>query len=169
RFMCGALSAKKDPERELAFARDLLNATVQGLPAARTAIHVCRGNWTRDETAAMTGGYAPLLPFLRSLRVGTFFLEACTPRAGGMDILRGLPDDRRIGIGVVNQKRERIETVEEVLAKANQAIDLFGRDRVLLNPDCGFATFSANPVASVQVAEGKLRAIAQASLILRNG
>ncbi len=166
-FMCGALSEKQDPDHELGFARDLINAVVQGLPAARTAIHICRGNWTPDESAALRGDYRPLLPLLRELRVGTYFLELCTPRAGEIEILRDLPDDRRIGVGVVNQKHERVESVGEIVAKARRAIDIFGRDRILLNPDCGFATFADNPVTSSRVAEEKLRAIVQASRMLR--
>ncbi len=39
-FMCGALSEKGDPLVELAFARDLLNAVVTGLPRNRTAVHI---------------------------------------------------------------------------------------------------------------------------------
>jgi 5-methyltetrahydropteroyltriglutamate--homocysteine methyltransferase len=46
---------------------------------------------------------------------------------------------------------------------------VFGADRVLLTPDCGFATFADNPVASARVAEDKLRAIVQAAEIIRKG
>jgi 5-methyltetrahydropteroyltriglutamate--homocysteine methyltransferase len=166
-FMCGALSAKQDIQKELEFARDLINAVVKGAPRERIAIHVCRGNWTPDESAALTGDYRPLTMLLRNLEVGTYFLELCTPRAGEIEVLRSLPDDRRIGVGVVNQKSPRIESVDEILAKARKAVDLFGRDRVLLNPDCGFATFADNPVASAVAAEGKLRAIVAAAERLR--
>jgi 5-methyltetrahydropteroyltriglutamate--homocysteine methyltransferase len=44
-----------------------------------------------------------------------------------------------------------------------------GADRVLLTPDCGFATFADNPVASARVAEAKLRAIVEAATELRKG
>ncbi len=165
-FMCGALSEKKPPAEELAFAAELLNAVIAGLPQDRIALHICRGNWTRDESAALSGDYRPLLGLLRSVNVGTYFLELCTPRAGEMEILRELPEDRRIGIGVVNQKLDRIETVEEIAEKAKRAINLFGKDRVLLTPDCGFATFADNPVASAKIAGEKLRAIAQAKKLL---
>lgn len=166
-FMCGALSDKKSPEQELAFATDLLNQVVNGLPTARTALHICRGNWTRDENVALKGDYQPLLGLLQQVRVGTLFLELCTPRAGEMEILNQVPDDRRIGVGVVNQKVDRIEPVEEIVARARHAIQLFGKDRVLLTPDCGFATFADNPVSSAKVAEEKLRAMAQARDRLR--
>jgi 5-methyltetrahydropteroyltriglutamate--homocysteine methyltransferase len=161
-FMCGALSERKSPERELAFATELINEVVKGLPASRTALHICRGNWTRDEHAALRGDYRPLLSLLQNVRVGTLFLELCTPRSGEMEILKAIPDDRRIGVGVVNQKLELVEAVDEIVAKAERAIRLFGRERVLLTPDCGFATFADNPVSSAQVAEQKLRAMAAA-------
>ena len=166
-FMCGALSEKGDPETELAFARELLNAVVQGFPLERTAVHICRGNWTTDESTCLAGSYEPLVETLRTLDVGTYFLELCTPRAGEMDVLKSLPGNRRIGVGVVNQKLDRIETVDEIVAKVEHAVAIFGPHRVLLNPDCGFATFADNPVSSASTAEAKLANMAQAAGKLR--
>ena len=166
-FMCGALSEKKDAPFELAFARDLLNRVVQGVPASRTAVHICRGNWTTEESVALSGDYRPLLPYLKSARVGTFFLELCTPRAGEIEVLKGLPEECRVGVGVVNQKSKRIESVEEIVARAEKAIRVFGPGRILLNPDCGFATFADNPLAEGKVAEGKLRSISLAAEVLK--
>ena len=68
---------------------------------------------------------------------------------------------------MVNQKLDRVESVDEIVARAEAAVAVFGPERVLLNPDCGFATFADNPLASAQVAEGKLAAIVQASQVLR--
>lgn len=166
-FMCGALSEKGDSASELAFARDLVNAVSAGFPIERIGLHMCRGNWTPDESTCLSGNYAPLVPTFARMNVGTFSLELCTPRAGEVEVLRSLPDDRRIGVGVVNQKHARIESVEEILAKAENAIRTFGAQRVLLNPDCGFATFADNPVASALVAERKLGAMAEAARVLR--
>ena len=130
---------------------------------------VCRGNWTRDERVALAGDYRPLLSLLQRLAVGTLFLELATPRAGEIEVLAELPADCRVGIGVVNQKHDRVETVAEIVARAERAMKVLGPGRVLLTPDCGFATFADNPVASATVAEAKLRAIAQAALMLRRG
>lgn len=168
-FMCGALSEKKDSASELAFARNLINRVVEGVPRSRTAMHMCRGNWTPDESAALRGSYEPLLPLLRELHVGTLFLELCTPRAGEMAVLKGLPREFRVGVGVVNQKIPAVESVEEIVARGRAAIRIFGAGRVLLTPDCGFATFADNPVSSAAIAERKLHAIALASEILRKG
>ncbi|MSQ20684.1 MAG: hypothetical protein EXR39_14275, partial [Betaproteobacteria bacterium] len=166
-FMCGALSEKNDTPSELAFARDLINAVTAGFPRERIALHMCRGNWTPDESAALSGDYSVLVPTLSQIKVGTMLLELCTPRAGEMEILRALPDDIRIGVSIVNQKHSRIETVDELVSKGEQAIQLFGRQRVLFCPDCGFATFADNPVSSDKIAEAKLHAMAQAVERLR--
>jgi 5-methyltetrahydropteroyltriglutamate--homocysteine methyltransferase len=168
-FMCGALSEKGDTARELELAGRLINRVVAGAPRERLALHVCRGNWTRDETAALAGDYRPLVPLLSTLDVGTLFLELCTPRAGELHVLADLPRQIRVGVGVVNQKHEAIESVAEIAARARRAIELFGADRVLLTPDCGFATFADNPVASAGVAEAKLRAIVEAADLVRRG
>jgi len=166
-FMCGALSAKEDQQKELMFASEVINRVVEGLPRERLAVHICRGNWSPDERVALTGDYRPLVLLLRSLNVGTYFLELATPRAGEIEVLKGLPDDRRIGVGVVNQKLERVEAAEELLSRMRRAIGVFGRERVLFNPDCGFGTFADNPVTSARVAEQKLAAMVAAAGRLR--
>jgi 5-methyltetrahydropteroyltriglutamate--homocysteine methyltransferase len=166
-FMCGALGAKRAPTEELALASDLLERTLRGLPRRRLALHVCRGNWTRDTSAALAGDYTPLLPLFAALPVGTLFLEMCTPRAGEIEVLRDLPPDIRVGVGVVDQKSDRVETPDEIVARARRAIELFGPDRVLLNPDCGFATFADSPISRFEVARAKLASLVEASRILR--
>ena len=89
-------------------------------------------------------------------------MELSTPRAGEAAVLRSLPDDKRIAIGVVNQKLDAVESPEDIRRSIDLGLNLFGRERLLLTPDCGFATFADNPVASANTAEAKLRAIAQA-------
>ena len=148
-------------------APGVMAAITEGLPRARTALHVCRGNWTPDESVALSGDYRPLLALFNALDVGTLFLELCTPRAGDVDVLKGLADRFRVGVGVVNQKTRDIERPDEILAKARAAIRVLGPERVLLTPDCGFATFADNPVASAAAAQGKLAAIVAAASTLR--
>lgn len=94
-------------------------------------------------------------------------VTANAPRAGEIAALARLPEDRRIGVGVVNQKDPRPASVEAVLARAEAAIALFGAERVLLNPDCGFATFADNPIVTAAVAEASLGTLARARDILR--
>lgn len=166
-FMCGALGEKEKPEIELAFARDLINSVTKGFPQERIALHMCRGNWSTDESVALSGSYASLTPTLAKLNVGILLLELCTPRSGEMEILKKIPDHIRIAVGVCNQKHTHIESVDEIVAKGSRAISLFGAERVLFCPDCGFATFADNPISTAVIAEQKLKAISEAAQILR--
>ncbi len=166
-FMCGALGDKLAPEAELEFARSLLAQVTQGFPRERLALHVCRGNWSKDERIALAGDYAPLLPFLRRAPVGAVLLEAATPRAGDLELLRALPDELRVGVGVVNQKLDQVEALPDVVARVRRATDVLGADRVLLTPDCGFATFADCPLSTAEVAQAKLAVIARAAAEVR--
>jgi 5-methyltetrahydropteroyltriglutamate--homocysteine methyltransferase len=166
-FMCGALSEKKEPVIELAFARSLLEQVCAGLPAERLALHMCRGNWTPDEAAALRGDYEPLLPLLEAVPVRTLFLELCTPRSGNMEILADLPKRLRIGVGVLNQKQPQPDPVEALASRIERACRLFSQDRVLFTPDCGFATFADNPIASAVKAESLMRSIRDAVDLVR--
>ncbi|MSR32507.1 MAG: 5-methyltetrahydropteroyltriglutamate--homocysteine methyltransferase [Gemmataceae bacterium] len=166
-FMCGALGERKDPEQELAFAGELLRAVLQGFPRDRLALHICRGNWSPDESVALAGDYRPLIPLLKKVPVGILYLEMCTPRAGEMEVLSSLSEEVQIGLGMVNPKSPQVEAVPEIVAKGDKAVSLFGADRVMLNPDCGFATFADNPVSGAEIAQGKLQALAQAGEELR--
>lgn len=166
-FMCGALGDKLPVTEELAFAEQLLTQVLEGFPRERLALHVCRGNWTPDEAAALSGDYGPMLGLFSRVPVGTLVLELCTPRAGDAALLEAIPKDRRIGFGVVDQKSPMVETVEEVVQRVERAIALFGPERLMLNPDCGFATFADNPITAAKAAEGKLRAMVGAAALLR--
>ena len=63
---------------------------------------------------------------------------------------------------------DAVESVDQIVRHAEAAIRVLGPHRVLLNPDCGFATFADNPIASAEIATAKLAAISQAAAILRD-
>jgi 5-methyltetrahydropteroyltriglutamate--homocysteine methyltransferase len=168
-FMCGALSERGEASHELGFARELLQEVTRGLPAERLALHLCRGNWTQDEATLLRGDYRPLLDYLTTIPVGNLFLEFATERAGSLQLIKQIPEHYRVGIGLVNPKRLTVETVEEILPKAQEAYQLLGNHRMLLTPDCGFATFADNPVTSQAAAEGKLRTLAECAQELFSG
>ena len=81
-FMCAALAARRDPAEELEFAVSLINRVVAGVDGLRLGVHVCRGNWSRDETTLLSGGYQALRPYLDRLQVTQLVLEYATERAG---------------------------------------------------------------------------------------
>jgi 5-methyltetrahydropteroyltriglutamate--homocysteine methyltransferase len=166
-FMCAALAAASDPAAELALAVDLMNRVVDGHRGPRTAVHVCRGNWSRNEDVLLAGDYAPLLPHLARMQVDQFVLEYATPRAGPEALLAQLPARCSVGFGAVNPRTEPTEDPAAIAARVRGLALLLGPDRIWLNPDCGFGTFAERPVASTDVAVQKCERLAAAARLLR--
>jgi 5-methyltetrahydropteroyltriglutamate--homocysteine methyltransferase len=169
-FMCAALAARKDPAEELEFAVDLINRVVAGLDGVRIGLHVCRGNWSQKEQILLKGSYHPLAPYLARLNVRQLVLEFATPRAGELRALLGVREiieRKELGLGVVNPRTPETEPVKAILERVEEALQYLPPERIFLNPDCGFGTFSSRPMNSVEEAIRKLEALAQASAVLR--
>ncbi len=163
-FMCAALAARKDPAEELELAVDLVNRVVEGFDEVRTGVHVCRGNWSKKEETLLEGGYGPLRPYLERMRVRQLVLEYATERAGDLIPFEG----KELGLGVVNPRTDTVETAAAIASTVRRALSLVPAERLFLNPDCGFGTFSRRPVNSVEGARRKLEAIVEAARALRN-
>jgi methionine synthase II (cobalamin-independent) len=140
---------------------------VKGVSNIRIGVHICRGNWSKQEEVLLSGDYARLLPALERMKVDQFVLEYATPRAGDIEVVGRHLSDRELGLGVVNPRTDRIEPVEQIIAKVEKALEFYRPDQLFLNTDCGFACFSSRSVNVEQVAYEKLCAIVAAAKILR--
>lgn len=162
-FMCASLAASGDPTEELEWAVSLINRVVAGLEGVTVGLHICRGNWSQDESILLRGSYHPLKPWLERLDVDQLVLEYATERAGDV-----MPfGERSLGLGCVNPRSERVETPEEIVAQVERALQHYPADRLYLNPDCGFGTFSNSPVNSGEIAARKMQALVAAARHLR--
>jgi 5-methyltetrahydropteroyltriglutamate--homocysteine methyltransferase len=162
-FMCAALAARKDPAEELDFAVSLINEVVAGIDGLRLGLHVCRGNWSRDERTLLRGGYEALRPYLDRLQITQLVLEYATDRAGKLVALEG----KELGLGVVNPRTDQVETPAQILSAVERALELYPADRIFLNPDCGFGTFSNRPMNTTEIASAKVGAMVNAARDLR--
>jgi 5-methyltetrahydropteroyltriglutamate--homocysteine methyltransferase len=154
-----------DPDAEAALCVDLLNEIVAGVDGIVTAVHLCRRNKARQGWIG-EGGYGPIIPALRRLAVRQYVLEFTIPVAGDFAVLRELPDDRLIGLGCVDCRAAAVEPPEAIADRVRQALRHVDRERVWLNPDCGFAPGSAADIP-VDEAYAKLASEAGAARLLR--
>jgi 5-methyltetrahydropteroyltriglutamate--homocysteine methyltransferase len=168
-FMCAALAASADPAGELELAVQLMNRVVDGITGPLRAVHVCRGNWSRDEGVLLSGTYDDLLPHLARMHVDQFVLEYATPRAGDPALLARLPKSATIGFGAVNPRTDELEDPVALAARVRTLCATLGHERIHLNPDCGFGTFAERPMNSAAVAAAKVRVLADAARLLREG
>lgn len=166
-FMCAALSTRSDPAEELAFATELINRVVAGMQGTRIGLHICRGNWSTQESVLLHGSYEPLLPYLARLQVDQLVLEYATPRAGDLAVLGAHPWGKELGLGVVNPRTEEVETPDAIVARVREALRFLPPQAIFLNPDCGFGTFATRPMNTPERAECKLAAMAAAARQLR--
>lgn len=162
-FMCAALAARKDPAEELELAVSLINRVVDGVGGARLGVHVCRGNWSRDETTLLSGGYQPLASYLERLDVTQLVLEYATERAGDLMAFGG----KELGMGVVNPRTNDVESTPAIRAAVEDALRFYTPDQIFLNPDCGFGTFSNRPMNTWETAAAKVGAMVAAARDLR--
>jgi 5-methyltetrahydropteroyltriglutamate--homocysteine methyltransferase len=162
-FMCAALASRKDPAEELAFAVDLMNRVVEGFDEVRIGMHVCRGNWSRNESTLLSGSYAPLAPWFAKMNLKQLVLEYATPRAGDVMPFEG----KELGLGVVNPRTDDIEKPEDIAAHVREILPMMPAESIFLNPDCGFGTFAARPMNEPKRVKAKLEALVRAAEILR--
>jgi 5-methyltetrahydropteroyltriglutamate--homocysteine methyltransferase len=163
-FMCAALAARQDPAGELELAVSLINRVADCVTGVRFGVHVCRGNWSRNEATLLRGGYAPLAPYLARLHVSQLVLEYATERAG--DLMRF--EGKELGLGVVNPRTAAVESGDDIRHAIGRALQHYAPERLFLNPDCGFGTFASRPMNSEAIAVEKLRAMVGAARALRS-
>ena len=172
-FMCAALSEKKDPTEELDFATKLIKSVVSYAKEKEilVSLHVCRGNWSRDESILLTGPYTPLLPLFEETLPNILTLEFSTPRAGEISSLFSsdlIRENCILGLGVMNPRTDDIESLESILSRVEEVLHYIPKERIWLNPDCGFATFANRPVSTMDIIEKKLERLNEAKNTLRN-
>jgi len=130
-------------------------------------VHICRGNWSKQEDVLLTGDYAKLLPALERMKIDQFVLEYATPRAGDIKVVGRALSDRELGLGVANPRTDSVESVEYIIGKAEQALEFYHPNQLFLNTDCGFGCFASRSVNVEEVAFKKLCAIVEAAKNLR--
>ena len=137
-----------DPdELPLRYAR-LINSAIADRPTGMTiCIHLCRGNF-RSSWAA-EGGYEPVARVLfNELDVEGYFLEYDDARSGDFAPLRHVPKGKRVVLGLVTTKLNRLESIDELRRRIDEAAGFMPLEQLCLSPQCGFSsTVHGNDVA----------------------
>jgi 5-methyltetrahydropteroyltriglutamate--homocysteine methyltransferase len=123
------------------------NDALSARPATTTAaLHVCRGNYKGHWLS--TGGYEPVAePVFGGLEIDALFLEFDSDRAGGFEPLRFVPEGVDVVLGLVSSKSPRLEDVDELLRRIDEASAFVPVERLGISPQCGFAsTAGGNPL-----------------------
>jgi 5-methyltetrahydropteroyltriglutamate--homocysteine methyltransferase len=157
----------EDPDAEAEFSAAMNNAIVEGIDGVRFAVHLCRraGARVRGE-ACHTGGYEPIIPYLNQLKVHHLTMEFTSPGAGDAGVFRALREDFEIGLGCVSVHPGQVDQADVIVKRVEAAMTHLAPERIVLNPDCGFAPGSAAKVDIDEVYE-KMKQEVEAAKRLR--
>ena len=115
------------------------NDVIAGFPGVTFGIHICRGNrqsmWHRE------GHYDAIAEQLfNGLNHQRLLLEYDTERAGGFEPLRFVPKGKIAVLGLITTKLGRVETVDELCRRIDEASRYLPLEQLALSPQCGFAS-----------------------------
>ena len=116
------------------------NLAIAGAPAGLTVnTHVCRGNY--HSCYATKGAYDPVAPYLfANENVSAYYLEYDDERSGGFEPLSHVSGDKKVVLGLITTKSPVLEDKAAVIARIHEAAKYIPLDRLLLSPQCGFAS-----------------------------
>jgi 5-methyltetrahydropteroyltriglutamate--homocysteine methyltransferase len=103
------------------------------------AMHTCRGNW--KSTWMAEGSYEPVADIVfNHTRVGAYFLEYDSERAGGFEPLRFVPKGKKVVLGLVSTETPVLEGKDELKRRIDMAAKYVPLEHLCVSPQCGFAS-----------------------------
>jgi len=154
-----ARSRGDDPdELPLRYAK-LINAAIARRPAdMRICVHLCRGNFRSSWVAE--GGYEPVARILfNELKVDGYFLEYDDARSGDFAPLRHVPAGKLIVLGLVTTKLNKLETIDELRGRIDEAAQFLPLEQMCLSPQCGFSSTVHGNNLAVEMQGKKLKLV----------
>jgi 5-methyltetrahydropteroyltriglutamate--homocysteine methyltransferase len=148
--------------REVALNVDALNHVLTNVPAERSRLHLCWGNYEGPHTLDV--GLGQIIDLVLRAKPSGISVEAANPRHGHewnvFEDVR-LPDDRYVIPGVIDSTTNFVEHPELVAQRLTNYARLVGPERVVGSTDCGFGTFAGMGAVVPTITWAKLRALTE--------
>ncbi|MEE8219664.1 MAG: cobalamin-independent methionine synthase II family protein [bacterium] len=146
----------------LHYGIEMDNAVMGDFPTVTFGFHLCRGN--QDSRWLTEGGYDTIAkPIFHNIRAQRFLLEYDDDRSGSFEPLREVPEDKTVVLGLVSTKRPRLEPLEELTARIEQASRFVPAERLAISPQCGFASSIIGNRLTVEDEKRKLQRVVEAA------
>ena len=153
-------SRGEDPQANFNRSLQADNAVLEGFDDVTFGIHLCRGNqrsmWHRE------GTYDEIAErLLNDLKHDRFLFEYDTPRAGGFEPLRFLPKGKIMVLGLVSTKVPRLETIDELNRRIDEAAQYVALEQLAISPQCGFSSDVVGNLISEDDQKRKLEVVVE--------
>lgn len=138
------------------WAAEILNELIESLPqTVRVGLHVCGGNPRRKRVYFTK--YTDLAPAFSKMRIDEVLLEHCTLSYDLMSLWKFWDFKGDLGLGVIDQRSDEIETIDVIRKRVDPALEHFPRERLILTSECGFGH------VPLDITHRKLAALVEAS------
>jgi 5-methyltetrahydropteroyltriglutamate--homocysteine methyltransferase len=145
-----------------------IDRALAGIDPSRVRLHLCWGNY--EGPHHLDAPLAQLLPPVLAGRPTMISFEAANPRhEHEWEIVSDLAvgDDKVLLPGVVDTLTNIVEHPRLIAQRLERFASVVGPERVVASTDCGFGTFVGFGRVGAQVAEMKLRAMAEGAALVR--
>jgi len=161
-FLCddkigAAMGRSNEDTRAMArLSARLINDAIRDRPKdMAVCIHLCRGNY--QSSWLSSGGYDPIAEILLGeIDVDGYFLEYDDERSGGFAPLRFLPKGKKVVLGLVSSKFVKLEPVDALKRRIDEAAEVVPLEQLAISPQCGFSSTAEGNVISVEGERKKL-------------
>jgi 5-methyltetrahydropteroyltriglutamate--homocysteine methyltransferase len=148
--------------RNAAIQVEALNHALANVPADRTRMHMCWGNYEGPHTRDIP--LEKVLPILFKVKPSALLVEGANPRHEHEWELwkrHPLPDDKVLVPGVLDSSTNFVEHPELVSQRIVRYANLVGRERVIAGSDCGFGTFAGFGAVHPDICWAKLKSLSE--------
>ena len=135
----GAWIPNLSGEKDFSWVKNVVHRTLDGVGgAAATSWHFCLGNvWGNPMKGMTAGGYPRILPRYFDVNVGQFVLDFACREMEGVEVLRDLPREKTVAVGVIDVRSLQVEAPEQVAERIRKVLAVIEPERVTLTTDCG--------------------------------
>ena len=148
---------------------DALNHALANVPADRTRLHICWGNYEGPHTHDIP--LVRVLPLLFKAKPMALLIEGANPRhEHEWEIWKTyrLPGEKILVPGVLDSSCNFVEHPELVAQRLIRFAENVGRERVIAGTDCGVGTFAGFGPVHPSVCWLKMRSLAEGAALASN-
>jgi 5-methyltetrahydropteroyltriglutamate--homocysteine methyltransferase len=153
-----------DPDALIDACIEMDNAVIGHHPGVIFGLHICRGN--NQSKFYASGDYGPIARVFGKSRFQRFLLEYDDDRSGGFEPLAAMPPDREVVLGLVTTKKPRLESVDELRRRIDEASRYVPLERLAVSPQCGFASTMEGNLMSPERQREKLARVAETARLV---
>ena len=145
--------------KEAIWGAEILNEIISQFPGVKFNLHICGGNAHRKR--GYFGRYTDMIDAFKILNIDEIHLEHCSLHYTMLDIFKEWNFQGSISAGIIDQRIDAIETIEQVEKYTEPLLEYFSPDKILLTSECGFGH------VPIEITRAKLKKLVESAKYLR--